>query len=426
MTPDSPKERLHILLSAYACEPGKGSEPGVGWNAALEIAKHHDVLVITRANNRSVIEAWLERNPVPKLRFAYFDLPMWAMWWKRGPRGTRLYYYLWQIGVYFVARRLLPTTRVDVIHHATFVKYWVPSFLSLLPRPFVWGPVGGADSTPRVFWANLSGPGRSYELTRSIAQWFAELDPFLRLTARRSTIALATTEATASRLETLGAADVRILGAIGLGQHTLELIDNGARLDSYRHRPLRLISIGRLQDFKGFQFALRALARAATTNTEYWIVGDGPARRRLEKETATLGIDERVRFLGQLPRDGALSKLSQSDVLIHPSLHESGGLVCLEAMAARTPVVCLDLGGPATIVTAETGIKIEAGSPQQVVRDLADAISQLDRDRALLSRMATASRARVEAEYRWEKKGEKLAWLYREAYERIGKTGAQQ
>jgi glycosyltransferase involved in cell wall biosynthesis len=403
MTLDGPKERLQILLSAYACEPGRGSEPGVGWNAALEIAKHHDVLVITRANNRSVIEAWLECNPVPGLRFAYYDLPKWAMWWKRGGRGVALYYYLWQIGIYLVARRLLPTTRVDVIHHATFVKYWVPSFLSLLPRPFVWGPVGGADSTPRVFWADLSGPGRFYELARWIAQWIAE--------------------ATASRLKTLGAADVRLLGAIGLSRHTLESISTGIQTSSDRHGSLRLISIGRLQDFKGFQFALRALARAANSDVEYWIVGDGPARHRLEDETSDLGIAERVQFLGHLTREEVLTKLGRSDVLVHPSLHESGGLVCIEAMAASVPVVCLDLGGPATVVTAETGIKIGADSPLQVVQDLTDAISQLDRDRALLSRMATASRARVEAEYRWEKKGEKLALLHREAYQRMHKTG---
>ena len=422
MTPEGPKERLQILLSAYACEPGRGSEPGVGWNTALESAKHHDVLVITRANNRTVIESWLEHNPVPGLRFAYYDLPKWAMWWKRGGRGVSLYYYLWQIGVYFVARRLLPTTKVDVIHHATFVKYWVPSFLSLLPRPFVWGPVGGADSTPRGFWADLSRSGRFYESARWIAQWIAEHDPFLRLTARRSAIALATTEATASRLKTLGAADVRILGAISLSQHTLESINAGAQTSPDRQGSLRLISIGRLQDFKGFQFALRALAQAVNSDVEYWIVGDGPARRRLEDETSNLGIAERVQFLGQLTREEVLTKLGHSDVLVHPSLHESGGLVCIEAMAASVPVVCLDLGGPATIVTAETGIKIGADNPLQVVQDLTVAISKLDRDRALLSRMATASQARVEAEYRWEKKGGELAWLHREAYERMRKT----
>jgi glycosyltransferase involved in cell wall biosynthesis len=259
-------------------------------------------------------------------------------------------------------------------------------------------------------------------LTRQIVKSVAEFDPFLRLTARRSTIALATTEATASRLETLGAADVRILGAIGLSEHTLSSID-AAQSDPNR-RSLRLISIGLLHDFKGFQFALRALAQTAATDAEYWIVGDGPARGRLKRQTTALGIDERVRFLGQLPRHEVLNKLSQSDVLVHPSLHESGGLVCLEAMAARVPVVCLNLGGPATIVTPETGIVIEATNPRQVVQDLAEAIAQLDHDRALLNRMAIASRARVEAEYRWEGKGEQLARIHREAYDKTSNTRA--
>jgi glycosyltransferase involved in cell wall biosynthesis len=421
MTLDGSQMRLRVLLSAYACEPERGSEPGVGWNAAVEIAKHHDVLVITRANNQPVIETWLGENPVPGLRFVYFDLPNWAMWWKRGPRGMRVYYYLWQIGIYFVARRLLRDTRVDVIQHVTFVRYWTPSFLSLLSRPFVWGPVGGADSTPGAFRPDLSRPGRFHELARSVAQAVAEFDPFLRLTARRSVIALATTKATASRLAGLGADDIRILAAIGLGAQTRDAISRARRLDS-SHKSLRLISVGQLHDFKGFQYAVRALAQEAAPDAEYWIVGDGPARNRLEVEAATLGITERVRFLGQLPRSEVLSTLSQSDVLIHPSLHESGGLVCLEAMAAGVPVVCLNLGGPATIVTAETGIKINAESPQQVVRDLAAAITELDRDRPLLLRMALASLARVEAEYRWETKGGQLARLHLEAHDRMHRT----
>ena len=47
---------MNILLSAYACEPNKGSEPGVGWSLAIEMSKHHNVWVITRDNNKSAIE----------------------------------------------------------------------------------------------------------------------------------------------------------------------------------------------------------------------------------------------------------------------------------------------------------------------------------------------------------------------------------
>ena len=50
-------------------------------------------------------------------------------------------------------------------------------------------------------------------------------------------------------------------------------------------------------------------------------------------------------------------------MLIHPSLHDSGGWVCLEAMAAGRPVICLDLGGPGLQVTEKTGIKVKASTP---------------------------------------------------------------
>lgn len=59
---------MKLLLSAYACEPGLGSEPGVGWNSALEAARFHDVWVLTRAANRKAIE---QVPSPPRVRFIY-------------------------------------------------------------------------------------------------------------------------------------------------------------------------------------------------------------------------------------------------------------------------------------------------------------------------------------------------------------------
>ena len=61
--------RLRVLVSAYACEPAKGSEPGVGWRIAREMARYHEVWVLTRTNNRPSIAAALDRDPIPGLRF---------------------------------------------------------------------------------------------------------------------------------------------------------------------------------------------------------------------------------------------------------------------------------------------------------------------------------------------------------------------
>ena len=98
--------RLRILVSAYACEPGKGSEPAVGWNWVCQMARFHDVWVLTRRNNRPPIQAELDGRLAPSLHFVYFDLPYWARFWKRSTFGLRLYYCLWQIGVLRVAIRL--------------------------------------------------------------------------------------------------------------------------------------------------------------------------------------------------------------------------------------------------------------------------------------------------------------------------------
>ncbi len=404
-------KRLRILLSAYACEPNKGSEPGVGWSVAREVAKYHDVWVITRANNRTSIERALGRHALPQLSFVYFDLPVWSRWWKRGQRGVQIYYYLWQVGIYFVARRLHRAVGFDVVHHVTFGKYWAPSLLALLPVPFVWGPVGGGESAPRAFWGDFGPRGKSHEATRALARWLGERDPLVRLTARRSSLALAKTEATACRLRKLGARTIRIFFEAGLP--TAEL-DRLAQSPPSNGRPVRFVGIGNLLHLKGFHLGLCAFARANIKDAEYWIIGNGPERPRLERVAQDLGIADRVRFWGELPREETLQRLVESHALVHPSLHDSGGWVCVEAMAAGRPVICLDLGGPAVQVTEATGLKVRALDPQQAVRDLAEAMLRLAGTPGLRGMLGAAGRRRSRNVFCWERKGALLNAMYQQ------------
>ena len=409
--PPGDGERPRLLVSAYACEPGKGSEPGLGWKMPSQMAQTHEVWVITRANNRSAIEEELQRRPVPHLRFVYFDLPRWAAWWKRGQRGIQLYYYLWQIGAYFHARRVLRQVDVDVVHHVTLVKYWMPSMLSLLPRPFIWGPVGGAESAPPAFVRAFGWRGRLYEAIRSSARAMGEHDPLVRLTARRSAIALATTEETAARLRALGCRDVRIFSESGVSPTELELL---ARRSRATPEQARFISIGRLLHWKGFHLAIRAFARLDLPDAQYLIAGSGPERGALERLSDELGVADRVHFLGGVERQQAFARLGESTALVHPSLHDSGGMVCLEAMACARPVICLDLGGPGTQVTDDAGFRIPAVDPEQAIVGLADAMLRLARDRDLCARLGKGALDRVTSEYLWERKAITFAACYRE------------
>ncbi|QUY44831.1 glycosyltransferase family 4 protein [Acaryochloris marina] len=402
---------MKVLLSAYSCEPGRGSERGVGWNVACEVAKRHQVWVLTRPDeSKDAIEAELAANPIPNLHFVYFTLPFWQDSMRFGHSGAiQIHYYLWQIQAYFVARQLHQEIGFDVTHHVTFVKYSAPSLLSFLPVPFIWGPVGGGESAPFPFWKDFSLNARIYELTRDLVRNIGQRDPLVGLTIRNSSVVRATTDDTARRLHRMGATEVQIIPEVGLLDAEIADLNQSPLSVS---QPIRFISMGRLLHWKGYHLGIQAFAKADLPDAEYWLVGEGPELDALQNLAQYCGVANQVKFWGRLPREETLKRLAQSHVLVHPSLHDSGGWVCIEAMASGRPVICLDLGGPAIQVTEHTGFKISAQSPEQVIGDLAVAMQKLTHDPNLRIKMGKAGRQRVDKNFSWKVVGECLDKLY--------------
>ncbi|MGD1875410.1 MAG: glycosyltransferase family 4 protein [Mastigocoleus sp.] len=410
---------MKVLLSAYSCEPGKGSERGVGWNVAKEVAKYHEVWVLTRPDeSQEAIETELANNKIPNLHFVYFTLPFWqdSLW--LGQSGAmQIHYYLWQIQAYFVAKDLHRKIQFDLAHHITFVRYSSPSFLSLLPIPFVWGPVGGGESAPLSFWKDFNWRNKLYEILRWTWRSIGEFDPFTRLTAQKSAIVYATTKDTSQRIIKLGANCVERASESGISQTDIEQL---SQCQPPSTSPIRFVNIARLLHWKGIHLGLRAFAEANLTDSEYWIIGEGIELEKLQSLTVDLGIAERVKFFGLLDRQEVLVKLGQSSALIHPSLHDSGGWVPLEAMASGRPILCLDLGGPSELVTPDIGIKVPAHNPQQAVKDLAKAMVKLAEEKDLCIQMGRAGQQKIKDFYSWEKKGKWLANVYDDCISQFG------
>jgi glycosyltransferase involved in cell wall biosynthesis len=214
-------------------------------------------------------------------------------------------------------------------------------------------------------------------------------------------VALATTTESAMRMRALGARSVEVYPAIGLTQEDLDVFDS---VKSSERNVVRFLSIGRLLHWKGFDLGIKAFAVANLADAEFCIIGEGPERKRLQALAAVLGIESQIRFLGERSREETLKVIGESDVLVHPSLHESGGLVCLEAMAARRPVLCLDWGGPAVQVADGTGIRVSVRDATQVITDLGVAMKLLAGNAALRKRMGRLGREHVESHYFWPKK----------------------
>jgi glycosyltransferase involved in cell wall biosynthesis len=230
--------------------------------------------------------------------------------------------------------------------------------------------------------------------------------------ARRACLSIATTEQTAVKLRRLGAKNVVVHPQFGMTDRELRYFRDFPIRNS---TPFRLVSIGRLIHWKGFHLSLRAFAsfHRYHPESEYWILSAGPESRNLKALAAQLGIQDSVLFWGGFPTIREVhQKLAQCDVLVHPALHEAFGNVCLEAMAAGRPVVCLDLGGPALQVTPDTGIEVPAAKCDQVITDLSAAFSRLADDPAFRITLGRAARERVADHFMWDKYGEWMNRIY--------------
>jgi glycosyltransferase involved in cell wall biosynthesis len=372
---------MRILLSAYACEPGKGSEPGVGWNWAIELARlGHEVWVLTRENNRKSINAAMDTQPSPNLHFIYHDLPAWARWWKKGNRGVYLYYLLWQWTAYRRAASLVKNTPMDVVHHITFGLYRMPSFMPFLRIPFIFGPLGGGESAPLALRQGIHARGKLLERVRDIGIGVARLDPLMSWVYRTSTLILCKTPETLLQIPRKYHFKCRVQLEIGTAGDQVRTVARTLS-ESEGSRRTRVLFAGRLIYWKGIHLALRAIAQArpSVPNLQFTIVGQGSDEGWLKAIAADLGLEDCIEWIRWVDQARLVTIYREHDVLLFPSLHDSSGNVVLEALAAGLPVVCLDIGGPAQLVNDTCGrvVATRGQTEEAVVKKMAAVLAEI-------------------------------------------------
>jgi len=169
----------------------------------------------------------------------------------------------------------------------------------------------------------------------------------------------------------------------------------------------RIISIGRLVAFKGFDYLIDACAELVRRGLEFTceIIGDGPLRGDLEARIRKLNLSDRVHLLGSLSQAVVLEKLRSADVFALASVTDVQGAsdvfptVIIEAMAAARPVVSTRLAGiPESIVHGETGLLV----PPEDTMALAEALGRLIQDAKLRLHYGRAGRERIEQHFQIE------------------------
>ena len=396
---------MKLLVSAYACEPGKGSEPAVGWNWVQALVRRgYQVHVLTRTNNREAIE----NDPAhkhPALRFHYYDLSGRMRAWKRRPGGIYFYYLFWQLGAYRMASQIHAAERFDRVHHVTFASYRQPSFMGGLGIPFIFGPVGGGETMPAGFRKGLAFRNRLAETIRNAGNSLIALDPLMHGTFSSAETIACTTAETMARIPAAYRAKCVVQPAIGIDE--TEIHPPSCSPPVARH----FLFVGRLLYWKGLHLAFGALARARRSLPDITlkIIGTGKDRAWLEAQARHAGVTDLLDWVSSTPHAEIACEYNRSLALVFPSLHDSGGMVVLEALAAGLPVICLDLGGPGAIATADSSIVIPARQRDEasVIEALADGMIRIAKDPAFRERMVinAVSRAR---ELTWDRAADHL------------------
>lgn len=364
---------MRVLLSAYACEPDRGSEPEVGWQRALHMLPFADeVWVLTRCNNREVIEA----NPLSHdigLHFIYYDLPGWLLKLKKQSWFFPFYLLLWQWGAYRLAARIHRDLPFDTVYHVTFASMQSGSLMGRLGIPFIIGPIAGGERSPMRLRRSMPLYGKIIELLRDLRIILQRYNPVSRAAFAAADCIYITTTESLKLIPSKWRAKAEVQLAIGTLGYAKQIDDR-----QLPEHP-KFIYAGNLQYLKGIHFAINALAIAGTSipNATLTIVGDGAARKWLSIVAKRCGVLDKVEFIGSVPHRRLIGSFSGYTALVFPSLHDSGGMVVLEALSQGLPVICLDLGGPGVMVDDSCGFVVPAtgANEAQVVSGIANAMT---------------------------------------------------
>jgi glycosyltransferase involved in cell wall biosynthesis len=363
------------------------------------LARLGETWVITRANNREAIES--ARHGLPeaeRLHFVYVDLPSWARGWKKGQRGVRLYYLLWQLHALHVARALQRDFQFDRVWHLTLANAWLGSVAPFVGPPTILGPVGGGVPMAWRLLPALGFRGAVYEVTRAGARAAGRYaNPLSRLACRRAAVILVQNHETQSWV----AREHREKAVVFQNA----VLDEDGPQERIRAESATRTAMfaGRLLAWKGGAIALRAISLAP--DWRLIVCGTGPDEERLIRLADDLGLQDRVRFTGWLERAELRRLMAQeASVLLHPSIHDDSPFGVVEALAVGLPVICLDRGGPPLLagdagvaVTTSSGLGATARQIAQVLQSvrLPSPTSARKRSEAFLLPLRAAAVSRI-------------------------------
>lgn len=366
---------MNILYIAYSCNPYNGSEDKIGWNIPIESAKSNRVFVITKEEQRRIIEEYLTKHTLKNIDFYFVDIPQ---FYKKIFRGTiysgRL--NVWNRYAYDIVERLCERNQIDVIHQITPVEFRsIGDYGKIKGIKFVCGPIGGGEILP----IGLRSYARKYRFIESLRNvsnyWQCYRYNRTEKLAQCDYIMFANRETKDFMLEkTKMSCPYEVISEVGLGEH--EILINVEGKQKQKNRNCVFLVAGRLIYRKGHEFLLDALMRLPDELPyECRIVGSGPQIKKLIKKCEkNQKLSKHVKFVGAIPYVEMVREFQNSDVLIMPSIRETTGTVLLEAMSKGVPVITINRYGGPILLDEKSGWLYDGNTKEEFLENLSQVI----------------------------------------------------
>ena len=409
------QEKLKIFVSAYACEPDLGSEIGVGWHWVLEMSKYFELWVLTRESNRHTIEPWINKHPeYNHIHWLYFDLPQWTRWWKKGLRGVRTYYNIWQYATNHIVRKTMQENHIQIFHHLTYGNaLWKVSSYGK-KQFFVWGPIGGLETIPKEFSCHYDWKSRLIETIRRLTVRISPYNRGLKYRCKHADLILCKTDITRNALPLPDREKTVLFTDVAT-----ELLPTAQETkNNATPSATEFICIGRLDAWRGFDLAIEALAEASTINENIHltIVGDGSDKKRLFSLIHRFGLQEKVKMAGKVSREEYLRLMDEADVVVNASLKEGAVTVSFDAMSMGKPLICLDTTGYTRHFSNKYAHVIPCHKRKDVIACIKDSMLQLT-DSELRRRMGQEALSAAQ-KLSWEQHGKDIRDAILTAYQK--------
>lgn len=406
---------LNVLINAYAVCPNMGSEPGMGWNWCVNLAKHCELHIITEGEFRGEIEMAVVALPQKKNMHFYYNPvsdDVRRMCWNQGDWRFYKYYKDWQWKTYLMAKGICSDVQIDILHQLNMIGFREPGYLWKLSKeyslPLIWGPIDAKGCYPIAYSSGANLRTRLFlRLKNILTQMQLRWSPRVRRMAKCADVIIAASSNSSESIFRYFGRNSVLMNETGCADGISSTME---RMYEVGKSTFDVLWVGKMDFRKQLGMALKSLQRMNVSNVKMHIVGGGDSGKYKDLAEKLEVINKCV-WYGSVSHCRVQELMRYCDLLLFTSVAEGTPHVVLESIANNLPVVCFDTCGQGDVVDESVGRKIPLSTPKKSIEDFARVVEYFSENRSELERLSKKCGIRKK-ELSWDNKIRQIVDLY--------------